>query len=63
MSKKQNIHGNLQSFPELLYININNNDDERRITMTITMMIIMKMLITIPLFTLDSIFQRCELWG
>ena len=53
MSKKQNIHGNLQSFSELLYNNINNNNDERRITM----MIMMTMLITIPLFTLDSIYS------
>ena len=53
MSKKQNIHGNLQSFSELLYNNINNNNDKRRITM----MIMMTMLITIPLFTLDSIYS------
>ena len=58
MSKKQNIHGNFQSISELLYNNINNNNnDERRITMTITMMIMMTMLITIPLFTLDSIYS------
>ena len=64
MSKKQNIHGNLQSFSELLYNNINNNNDERRITMTITMMIMMimmTMLITIPLFTLDSIYSAVNL--
>ena len=57
MSKKQNIHGNLESFLELLCNNINKNNDERRITMTITIMIMMTMLITIPLFTLDSIYS------
>ena len=61
MSKKQNIHGNFQSFSELLYNNINNNNDERRITMTITMMIMMTMLITLPLFTLDSIYSAVNL--